>query len=169
MKGARKHDNQLLSQGLRQLFVEQQTHGSGRDADRSALALGRASQAPANVIWSELHGGVGLLPSQGPDRATCAVMNGDDVNDLGRHDPIDDAVRPTHNLTKHRIWKFLDHSTEVRKVSERIDCTDQTTDHDLRVGWRIALDERLSRCEVSLRPSGPMQRDHARKRFLISS
>ena len=54
MECARKHVPQLPNHGLRQLFVEQQPHGSGRDADRSALALGRVGQARANVILSEL-------------------------------------------------------------------------------------------------------------------
>ena len=54
MERRRKHVDQLPNQDLRQLFVEEQTHGSGRDADRSALALSRVGQARANVILSEL-------------------------------------------------------------------------------------------------------------------
>ena len=54
MQRARKHVAQPSNQSLRQLFVEEQTHGSGRDGDSSALALGRIGQARANVILSEL-------------------------------------------------------------------------------------------------------------------
>jgi len=96
-------------------------------------------------------------------------MNGDDVDDFVRHDSIDNAIRPTHNLTNRWIRKFLDHPANERKVPQQVDCTDQTTDHDACVRGGIAPDERLSRREVSLRPIGPVQRDYTRKRFLISS
>lgn len=54
MKRARKHIGKLPDQGLRQLFVEEQSHGSGRDADRAALALGRVGQARTNVVLGQL-------------------------------------------------------------------------------------------------------------------
>jgi hypothetical protein len=54
VEGAWKHVDQLPNQHLRQLFVEEQTHGSDRDADCSALALGGIGQARANVILREL-------------------------------------------------------------------------------------------------------------------
>ena len=96
-------------------------------------------------------------------------MNREDVNDFVRHNPIDDTVRPTNDFTNGWIWKLFDHPAEVRKVSQRIDGADQATDHNLRVGRGIALDECLRRRKVSLGPFGPMQRGHARKRFLTSS
>ena len=54
MECARKDIDQLSNQDLRQLFVEEQSHGSGRNANRPALALGRVGQARADVIVGEL-------------------------------------------------------------------------------------------------------------------
>jgi len=54
MKGTWKHVGHSLNQGFGSLFVEEQAHGSSRDADGSALSLGRVGQARANVVVSEL-------------------------------------------------------------------------------------------------------------------
>ena len=54
MKSVGKDVVQLPNQGFRELFVEEQTHGSSRDADCSALTLGRVGQTRANVILREL-------------------------------------------------------------------------------------------------------------------
>ena len=54
MECARKEIDELPNQGLRQLFVEEQPHGSGRDANRTALALSRVGQACANVVLGQL-------------------------------------------------------------------------------------------------------------------
>ena len=54
VQSARKDVDQLSNQHLRQLFVEEQPHGSGRDGDCSALALCRIGQASANVVLGQL-------------------------------------------------------------------------------------------------------------------
>lgn len=54
VKGGGKYVNKQWHQTLRQLFVEEQSHGSDRDGDGSALPFGRIGQASADVVLGQL-------------------------------------------------------------------------------------------------------------------
>jgi hypothetical protein len=84
-------------------------------------------------------------------------MNGKNVDHFRGDHPIDNAIRSMHELANGGIWKLLDHAAELGKVSQWIDVADQATDHDFGVGWRIRLDKRPNRREVSLRSFGPVE------------
>lgn len=97
------------------------------------------------------------------------VMDCQHVELVDAHEPIDDAVRPMHDLTDQWVIEFRNCPARFREGDQSICRRYEAGDDDRRVVRRVLTDERANRRQIGTRLLGPENNPHDRNCFLTSS
>jgi hypothetical protein len=97
------------------------------------------------------------------------MVNGQDVKLGIADDSIHDAIGSKNDLANCRIGVLWNQSPRLWEVVQAIYRVEKAANHDRCVVRRVSRDERVDHTEVGLSALGPLNRSHARKRFLTSS
>ncbi len=85
------------------------------------------------------------------------------------NEPVDDPVRPMHDLANQRIFEFRNCPTRFREWDQSIRSRNEAGDDDRRIVRRVLTDERANRGQVGTRLLSPENNLHDRNCFLTSS
>jgi len=105
----------------------------------------------------------------GAGKAACAVVNGQDVNLLLAHKPVNDPVGRMDHFAHRWIRKLRDGPAGLWEVTQPLGCGNQLGHDDGRVVRRVLADEGVDGSEVVPGLVGPEQKSHERNRLLTSS
>jgi hypothetical protein len=97
------------------------------------------------------------------------MVNGEDVKLAVADDSIHDAIGSKNDLANRRVGVLWHQSPGLWEVVKAVYRVEKAADHDSCVVWRVSFDEGVNRTQIRLSALGPVNRNHARKRFLTSS
>jgi len=96
-------------------------------------------------------------------------MHRQDVNLVGTHKSVDDAVRLEDDFPDQGILEFRNGSTGFRKGFQPIGRGNEPSDDDGRIVRRVLTDEGADGCQVGAGLLGPEKNPHDKNCFLTSS
>lgn len=96
-------------------------------------------------------------------------MDGEDVNLVLAHEPIDDSVRSMDDFTNERVVEFRNRPTRLRKGNQLVCRRNQLGNDDRCVVRGVLTDEGANRSEIGAGLVGPENSPHDKNCFLTSS
>ena len=96
-------------------------------------------------------------------------MDRQHVKLVDTHEPVDDAVRPMHDLANQGVIEFRNCPTRFREWDQSLCHRYEAGDDDRRVVRRVLTDERANRSQVGLRLLRPEDDSHDKNCFLTST
>src|SRR5438552_3747148 len=96
-------------------------------------------------------------------------MHCQDVDLIGAHQSVHDAVRPKDHFPDQGIRELWNCATGFRKGYKPLRRGNEPSDDYGRVVWRILADEGADGCQVGLGLLGPEEDPHDKSCFLTSS
>lgn len=97
------------------------------------------------------------------------VLDGEDVNLVYAHEPIDDSVRAMNDLANLWIVEFRHSPTRLWKGGQSIGCRNDMGDNDRRVARGVLTDECANGSEIRASLIRPENSSHDKNCFLTSS